>query len=276
MFSFLISCHSTDLGKTMRSNYLKRYQSGEYHVWDELVNSAPEVLSSQILREQAIKIANEIMARVRRNVTCLRSTLVSAGASVGPAGSPLTPNDLQFLTNRFGPLPLSLEAFYLSIGSISLTPKAEYDYGNVTLERANGVSLIALDPLQVYSATDLRGFLDDYEDNDEDEPFNLFLSPDFLHKQNISGGLPYSIELPPVTPADNLDPVVQGERHALSFVNYLRYCFEWGGFPGLDVLEQNDAEIDLNLRIGYKKVRGPWRQAYQQLLISLRKDLLDF
>jgi hypothetical protein len=31
-----------------------------------------------------------------------------------------------------------------------------------------------------------------------------------------------------------MDPVLEYEEHALPFVDYLRLCFRWGGFPRLE------------------------------------------
>jgi hypothetical protein len=61
-------------------------------------------------------------------------------------------------------------------------------------------------------------------------PFNLDLAPDYLHKANISGGAPYGIELPFL----GADPVFANEAHELPFVDYLRLCFRWAGFPLLE------------------------------------------
>ena len=259
----------------MSIDYLEQYRSGKFDAWDKLVQSPEETLNSPDIAEQAVLIAGEIMARVSTNIGILRDTLISSGASLGPEGIPLSEQDLKFLTDKFGRLPLSVEAFYRKVGSIMLTPKTDYQYGRVSLEQKHGVALIALDPLQVYSPTDLKTFVEDYEDNDG-EPFNLYLCPDYLHKQNISGGMPYFIELPPVSPEDRLDPLIQGERHSLSFVNYLRYCLKWGGFSGLDICEKKDSDIDLNWRNSFKRVKGSWRVAYQEMLSSLRKNLIDF
>lgn len=257
-------------------DYLKRYQNGIFSAWDELVQQAPQFSNSPDYNEQAIALAEEIMVRVNSNLEHLRATLINSGASIGPKGVPSSANDFQFLTKEFGPLPLAIEIFYEKVGSINLTPKSDYSYGKVNLEKIDGVSLLALDPLQVFSATDLRWSIDEYKNGDKVDSFQLYLCPDFLHKQDISGGLPYSIELPPKTPEAIIDPVVQGERHSLTFINYLRYCFKWAGFPGLDVCEQKDEEININWRLGYKKVKGNWRSAYQRLLLELRKGLVEF
>jgi hypothetical protein len=286
-------------------DYLKRYQNGEFKAWDELVSMVAENPSSAELFEECIAVAEVLMARANTNVDTIRSTLISAGASIEPKGSPCPTETLQLLTSRFGPLPISLDVFYRKIGAVSLTPsktrsveksfvfslfevlgrspKTEYRkpyYGEVTLE-TDGVSLMSLDPLkiEVFTATDLGLYINEYEASHECEAGNTFdlpLCPDFLHKQDISGGTPYAIELPSPTPEDNVDPIVQGYRYSLSFVNYLRHCFQWGGFPGLDVCERKDDEIGINWRIGFENVKGDWRAAYRRVLSQLRKDLIEF
>ncbi len=279
--------------KTNFMDYLKRYEAGEHKVWDELVSLAPEQLTSSDFHDECNAVAEAIMVRVRSNLDTLRSTMISAGATIEPEGSPLTAEAFQVLTDKFGPLPISFEVFCRTIGSIALTPaktkaaqknfvtslfegvgifpKAEYD---VTLE-SDGISLAALTPLrvQLFSAADIGAYIEEYETSDEcedGEPFDLPFCADFF------GGTPYAVELPPPTPEDKIDPVVQGYRYSLSFVNYLRHHFKWGGFPGLDVCEQKDDDIDLNLRVGFKNVKGDWRSAYQRLLLKLRKDLVEF
>ena len=68
--------------------------------------------------------------------------------------------------------------------------------------------------------------------------FEASLAPDYLHKDNISGGSPYAVELP--NPA--ADFVLLNERHELHFVPYLRMAIlRYGGFPGLEV---SDAKPD--------------------------------
>jgi hypothetical protein len=56
------------------------------------------------------------------------------------------------------------------------------------------------------------------------------IAPDVYHKDNVSGGTPYAIELP----NPGADALVFGEWHHLRFVPYLRIAIlDWGGFPGL-------------------------------------------
>lgn len=257
-------------------DYLQRYQSGDFGAWDELVANAEEVMESTELKTHAITLAEEIMSRVKNNVSVLRKTLITAGTKINNQEPPLSKDDYAFLTNKFGPLPIALEAFYKIVGSINLTPKYDYNYGEVTLEE-DEIWMKALDPLYIESATNLTFLLEEYlEHDDENMQFLLDLCPDFLHKQDISGGAPYAIELPPPSKREALDPKILHYRHELTFVNYLRHCFKWGGFPGLDFMERNDNEIDMNWRMGFEDVKGPWRPAYKKLQESLVAGLVEF
>jgi hypothetical protein len=78
-----------------------------------------------------------------------------------------------------------------------------------------------------------------------DEDDVVMLAPDDLHKANTSGGDPYAIGVPD----ENADAVLLNERHDLLFVEYLRLCFRYGGFPGYEGQDDVPAEID-TLRAG--------------------------
>jgi hypothetical protein len=73
------------------------------------------------------------------------------------------------------------------------------------------------------------------------DPFQLELAPDAYHKANISGGAAYAIELP-FHGADPIFANFRNENHSLPFVDYLRLCFRYGGFPRLEGLE-NRADV---------------------------------
>jgi hypothetical protein len=91
-----------------------------------------------------------------------------------------------------------------------------------------------MDPLNVDPPS--MYYLDEWEDRRRGadpelaDPFQLDLAPDYLHKGNISGGPPYGI----VVPFAGADPMFANEEHSLPFVDYLRLCFRWGGFPRLE------------------------------------------
>jgi hypothetical protein len=57
--------------------------------------------------------------------------------------------------------------------------------------------------------------------------FVLPLSPDRVHKENISGGAPYGL----ILPDGCADGLFAGET-TMPFVSYLNHVFSHGGFPG--------------------------------------------
>jgi hypothetical protein len=70
---------------------------------------------------------------------------------------------------------------------------------------------------------------DDEMDSEEAGSHSVMIAPDIVHKTGHSGGDPYMISIP--NPA--IDAPFEAEDNKLSFVEYLRLCFRWGGFPGL-------------------------------------------
>jgi hypothetical protein len=77
------------------------------------------------------------------------------------------------------------------------------------------------------------------EDEEDEESLALTLAPDDLHKANISGGDPYEMAIPDL----RADGELLNERHQLFFVEYLRLCFRFGGFPGYDGAAEVPQEI---------------------------------
>lgn len=135
----------------------------------------------------------------------------------------------------FGHVPLSLVYFYKIVGGVNFA----WDYDkdpNILWEMA--------DPIQVSSLDDLVSYVCyEYWEEDMQQYFNdpefpvafLEFSADDLHKDNISGGAPYSIQ---ITKERSIDSKVLNESNNTTFINYLRICFEYGGFPGMEVQER--------------------------------------
>ena len=65
----------------------------------------------------------------------------------------------------------------------------------------------------------------------------LPLSADYLHKDNISGGQPYSLQL---TTTPSIDGQFLYEEHNTTFINYLRICFDNCGFSRITNPEYNN------------------------------------
>jgi len=123
---------------------------------------------------------------------------------------------------KHGGLPLSLRAFYEVVGEVDLIGT------HPTLAPAGGP--VAPDPLVVYALDEGLIEYDEEEDEEEGSPSTITIAPDDLHKANISGGDPYEMAIPDL----RADGELLNERHQLFFVDYLRLCFKFGGFPGYD------------------------------------------
>lgn len=213
-------------------NYLDRYLAGQYEqVWNELLALGPAVRQEPHY-SSAQQVAMETMSRVRRNCERLVSRLnglgylfgtypdgskgyISLGAWVPPSRNTLT--DLAELEQMAGPLPISLRAFWLEVGSV--------DFVGMHPSWPAG-----LDPLVVYPPEAAICDLETSEMGPDSGQFEAPLAPDDLHKDNVSGGSPYAIALPD----PRADSEFMYERNGLLFVQYLRLAIlDWGGFPGL-------------------------------------------
>lgn len=154
----------------------------------------------------------------------------SARAHVPPG--PNIRKDIAAFENEFGTLPLSLRVFYEVVGEVNLIGTHR------TLDPAN--TDVAADPLLVYG---LDEGIVEYDGDDEEEegrPSAVTIAPDDLHKANVSGGDSYQVAIPDL----RADGELLNERHNLFFVDYLRLCFRFGGFPGYEGRATMPREIE--------------------------------
>jgi len=95
------------------------------------------------------------------------------------------------------------------------------------------------DPIQICSLDDqVEMVADEYWNEDikqyvDDENFGnafLELAADDLHKDNVSGGQAYTIQ---ITKEPSIDSNFMNEPNNTTFINYLRICFKYCGFPGI-------------------------------------------
>ena len=127
----------------------------------------------------------------------------------------------------FGFVPLSIKSFYRIVGSCNFV--WDYDTNeNIIWQCSDPIQISSLDDLvsyvaDEYWATDMKERLADYSEF----PF-LDVAADYLHKDNISGGPPYSIQ---ITKEPSIDSLFLNEPHNTTFIDYLRTCFENCGFP---------------------------------------------
>ena len=202
-----------------------RYRAGEYQkIWAELVALGQRVREEPNAAD-ALAVAYETMQRVSANVTTLVDRLTtmryvfnSDGARPHTPPSAVVRKALADFEKEAGAIPLSLRAFYEVVGEVNLNGAHPF------VAPAN--SAVAPDPLLVYGFDDR---LAEYDDEDEG-PSAIVIAPDDLHKADVSGGDAYEIGIP----NPNADAKLLNERHDLLFVDYLRLCFKFGGFPGYE------------------------------------------
>jgi hypothetical protein len=183
------------------------------------------------------------MRRVAANADLIAERLCSRGWRALSAGTsdlrtlpaPADADILCRIENITGaPIPPTLLAFWKIVGGVNWV--WDYETGNAPPDLGVGLPMQEMDPLCVDPPKAADYLFDEWEDQrrrpDPDlvGSFELELAPDYLHKANISGGAPYSIALPFL----GADPKLANESHGLPFVDYLRLCFRWAGFPGLE------------------------------------------
>src|SRR5579859_2746545 len=222
------------------------YHKGSHQeVYDELLAMQEQIYDPHIYKE-ALLVTREMMRRVRSNIEALIPRLHQMGYlfrkggfwdTFSPEGKarqeieyplfqPPTPETLEQVTlleQLTGPLPLSLKCWYEEVGTVNLIglfPANERGYGPV------------LDPLYVESIAMVLQMVTRLMKIGgwEEEPI-LLLAPDRFHKYGYSGAGAYTIALP----CKAVDAPFLDEPHQTTFVNYLRICMQWGGFPGLEV-----------------------------------------
>lgn len=220
-----------------------RYCRGEHQeVWSELRRH--EAINADC-RLEANAVATETMLRVARcadqlaDRLAVRGWIALSGRSrwaPSAAGLRVIQDIEQFVR---APLPPSLRAFWMEVGGIDLV--WNYNKGEPPPDLCSGLTMVEMDPLYVCPPEQAEYLLSEWADRrsdvdtDLDDPWNVDLAPDQLHKANISGGQPYGIELP----YHGADPVFANEEHGLPFVEYLRFAFRWAGFPRLERLSDN-------------------------------------
>jgi hypothetical protein len=230
---------------------LVRYEAGDHTgVWQEL--RAYKAISGAF-REDALDVARATMRRVLHNADLLAERLHARGwiSWSGALRTPPSREDFDAMeeieATTGAPLPPSLRAFWEVVGGIDfvwdyqreeLPPRLDRDLRVHPEPPETGLEWPLLDPLAVDPARAMirvmEEWVDEYgeygeESDDPAEPLRLELAPDYWHKANISGGPAYGVYVPFL----GADPLFAEEENELPFVDYLRLCFRWGGFPRL-------------------------------------------
>ena len=219
-----------------------RYTAGQtIEVYDEIATLGRKAFEPEYYN-QVEAVLVETFGRVRHNLQVIYQALQSINYQFKTTcqynfEKPLHPplDDTENLLNKldgevrpFGFVPQSLKYFYGYVGGVNFVWDYEVN-DDILWPMADPLQVASLDAL-VESVTDenWREVMDDYMQ--EDGTTFLELAADVYHKDNVSGGPAYSLL---ITEEPAVDSVFINEPHETTFINYLRVCFDYGGFPGL-------------------------------------------
>ncbi len=229
-------------GVNLMITYLERYLEYEPdYVWAELTSLGADIRQEPLYTD-AKAVARETMRRAKQNVATLVERLNSLEYQfLVPKEVWIAPDQtsiaaLDALEQQYGLLPLSLRMWYEIVGSvIFMGTHPKLSYVDEPGRRSSAPFLGYTDPLTIYPFENdpLSFYADliyDYtEEETTDPPYCIQLAPDEIQKANQSGGGPTQIMFP--NPAMDA-PLISEDWSGTLFVNYLRTCFQWGGFPG--------------------------------------------
>jgi hypothetical protein len=227
-------------------NFLERYKNGETIQVYADIHALGQAAFTERYFDDVQAVMRETMTRTAHNLDVIYSELKNTGYNfkrkpeysfekpllqpLSKAGKLIT--KLEKAVAPFGAVPLSLKLFYEIVGSCNFA----WDY-----ETNDDIPWPCADPIQIISLDDLvEQVTDEYwpeemEENQEDYgAAYLEVSADYYHKDNISGGPAYSIE---ITREPGIDSRLLNEEHETTFINYLRTIFENGGFGRIDALK---------------------------------------
>jgi len=231
------------------STFLNRYQAGErVAVWNEIRALGAEV-RVPIYSEDVKAVLDETMDRVRYNVDLLVARLREAGYKFVWPGSDNyetdrsrclpnkdTPELIALLEQLTGPLPLAMQSWMLRVGDVNLVgnhpkwPATDMFTDALVVEFEYKSWGLGDDAARTFYQMEVEAWQSWVEEEGIEVVglFNLPFAPDIYHKVNVSGGSPYALVLPEA----GADAVIDINGKHSYFVDYLRECFKWGGFPG--------------------------------------------
>jgi hypothetical protein len=204
--------------------------------------------------DAAWAVAQETMRRARHNVDLLVARLKELGYQfIDPkaANRPLNTKETKLLerAERTGLLlPLSARAWLQVVGQVDLNgshPVLCFQ------DNPQGQPAVYTDPLQVWFwQLEELVYAWTHMDKESREPVQCIVSMTASDKggraidQEAEGGYQFTI------PNGSADAILEGETHSVTFVEYLRLSFQWGGFPGWERYENRPEKELVLLREG--------------------------
>jgi hypothetical protein len=219
------------------------YRSGDLRAWEWALEANDVVAAEAIL--------DTMMPRCRRSILVLVQRLEALGCPVQresyglPLLTPILELDelLKPIVSRGWRVPSSLQKFWTHVGGVifgdTYPNYSHLDYWS---------NQLGLDPLPYTDGLWIdpphsEAIAGDLDQADDLGVALLAIAPDALHKDDVSGGPPYSIPIDvPNTiepllanfPGDGARPGTCSPMGPMGFVAYLRFAvLHTGGFPGL-------------------------------------------
>lgn len=231
------------------STILARYQNGEQEaVWRDLVAIGADVRRAPY-HDAAWAVAVETMRRAGHNVELLLARLKALGyqfhsKEVHRALSAKEQRLVERAEHNGLWLPLSARAWLQEVGQLDLNGSHP---ALCFMDTERGRPGIYTDPLQVWIwQLDELVHMWTQTEKESREPTECLISMSAADKalraldEEAEGGYHFTI------PNGAADGVLESEPHNLTFVEYLRLSFQWGGFPGWENY-QNRPENELAL-----------------------------
>jgi hypothetical protein len=219
------------------------YAAGDPLAWDRAVEAHDAVAAEAIL--------DVMMPRCGRSIHLLARRLEALGCPVqresdgDPLLAPIGELDalLQPIVARGWSVPSSLRKFWTHVGGVIFGDTyPDYRHLDFWGERLGLKRLPYTDPLWI-ALPGAEAIAEDPDLADHTGEALPTLAPDALHKDNVSGGAPYSIpldvpdEIEPLLanfPGDGASPGKCSPMKPMGLVAYLRFAvLHAGGFPGL-------------------------------------------
>jgi hypothetical protein len=216
--------------------FFDRYQAGDCEaVWNELQELGPYVREDPHAAD-ALAVAYEAMTRARANIETIARRLQEMGYQFYswnmPVAEPVLrrPTESEWpeilsLEEEAGPLPLSFRAWLAIGGQVELTgvpPRLSFISGATRERSPLERDLIFTDPIVIYGVEDTRRAI---------EGSVCFSDCDSVKANSDDGGDPYTLMMH-TAGADCLVHGFLNVVYRITFVQYLRRAFAWGGFPG--------------------------------------------
>jgi len=245
------------------AKFTDRYLAGEHRaVWTEL-QSLGSIREGHPQWSDIRTVVTETMRRARNNIETiidrLRKSNYQFVDTTDPPfhiGQPLsTPDDKSlamrdWLESLTGPLPMVLRGWLEFVGDVNLLgnhpdwPETNMFSDAMVVEFEYRECDASINAREYYrNQLEEWRYAIEHDGPEETGPFRLNFAPDALHKVNVSGGGPYGM----IVPDDQIDGMLDLDGRRIYFTDYLRECFEWGGFPGFARMPECDNGTITNL-----------------------------